>query len=223
MRKTAFNRANVPVRIIGLAALLCSFSVVFADSIADYVVISEVLPDPLEDQVCFIELYNPTSDDIDLDGYLIKTAGTGPVPYLDGDIPAYGFYLIALSDTDWPTNWSPPDLFFSELELDTLSGGIILCDTYEIIDTVGWGVPVSDYYEGTPCNTPPRGNSLERKSGSYHDEDEGNGLDTQNNLFDLHVRSDPEPQNTESPSEQPPYSADGQSWSYIKSLFGESE
>ncbi|MBD3401202.1 MAG: hypothetical protein GF399_12845 [Candidatus Coatesbacteria bacterium] len=213
-----------PAVLLGLILLLCCAGAAGAlDDIADYVVVSEILLAPYEGQAPFIELYNPTDDDVDLDGYFIKSSNGGPVLYLEDDIPAYGFYLIALADADWPTNWTVPDLVFPELEIDTLSGGIILYDTGELVDTVGWGAPITDYYEGTPCNTPNTGSSLERKSGSYHDEERGNGLDTQNNLFDFHLRGEPEPQNSDSPIEQPPSSADNQSWSYIKSLFGEEE
>ncbi len=204
------------------ALVLLAFTPVFADEIADHLVISEVLPRPDGEQAVFIEIYNPTKDDISLDGYFLKAAHTGSAAYLNGVVPAHGFYLVAtFTDDDWPRDWVAPDYYYDGLEINDAHGGVVLNDQNGPVDALGWGSSTPPYYEGVPCDPPAQGDSLERKSGDYHDDDLGNGLDTGNNLFDCHERGVPEPQNSDSPIEVPPSSSEGNSWSYIKSLYGD--
>ncbi|MCK4594263.1 lamin tail domain-containing protein [bacterium] len=200
------------------AILLCGVSAQAAD-IADHVVIAEVLPHPADGQAVFVELYNPTNEELTLDDYYLRSNLEHDYPALSGSIPAYGFYLIATAEEDWPDGWADPDLTAPQLELDPYSGGVALLDGSDTLDMLGWGVSPY-FYETTPCNIPNQGESFERKSGSSHDDGEGNGYDTDNNIFDFHVRSDPEPQNTYSDTERPPMSADEATWGFIKDLYG---
>jgi hypothetical protein len=198
--------------------LICAASAPAGD-IADHVVVAEVLPNPAEGQAVFVELYNPTGENVDLSGYFLRSDSKQEYPALSGSIPAYGFYLIATAEEGWPEDWPAPDLATTELELDPHSGGVALLEGVETLDMLGWGFSPG-FYETTPCNTPSEGESFERKSGRTHDDGEGNGYDTDNNIFDFRIRSYPEPQNNYSDTERPPSSADETTWGFIKDLYG---
>jgi hypothetical protein len=204
---------------LAAAVVLLVGAPAWAEDIADHVVVSEVLPLPAEGQAVFIELYNPTGRDVDLDSYFLRSDIKQEYPALSGTIPAHGFYLVSISEEDWPADWPAPDLVAPVLELGTNSGGVALIEGGQTVDMLGWGVS-PEYYETTPCNAPGAGESFERKSGSSHDEDEGNGYDTDNNIFDFHVRGGPQPQNTYSEIEIPPSSADDITWGFLKDLYG---
>ncbi len=201
-----------------VAVLLCVVSARAGD-IADHVVIAEVLPHPADDQAVFVELYNPTGQELSLDGYYLSSDLEQDYLALPGSIPAYGFYLISTAEEGWPDGWADPDLTAPQLELDPYSSGVALLNGSDTVDMLGWGVSPG-YYETTPCNIPNQGESFERKSGSSHNDADGNGYDTDNNIFDFRVRSDPEPQNTYSDTERPPMSADDATWGFIKDLYG---
>lgn len=208
-----------PLTLVALV-LLCLASPLLADQIADHVVISEVLPHPDTGQLVFIELYNPTRDNVSLQGYYLQVEYCPATAYLEGAIPAHGFYLIGPSVREqWPSSWAEPDFYYEDLEIGSVSGGVVLKNTQGVVDAVGWGSPGPPYYEGVPCEPPSRGRSLERKSGEYHEEGRGNGQDTDNNLFDFYERAIPSPKNTNSPVESPPASTPNTSWSLIKVLF----
>jgi hypothetical protein len=206
------------VRIAVAAALIC-VAPAWADDIADHVVVSEALPVPASGQAVFVELYNPTDHDINLGAYFLRSDFRDDYPALSGTIPAYGFYLISTSEDGWPSGWPAPDLVAPTLELGTSSGGVALINGSNTLDMLGWGVSPG-YYETTPCNAPSSGQSFERKSGSSHDDRDGNGYDTDDNIFDFRIRTEPEPQNVYSDPERPPSSADGVTWGFVKDLFG---
>lgn len=203
-----------------IISLLLSISLVSAN-IAGYVVISEIQIEGDSENDDFIELYNPTVGDIDLsvDPYRIERAtASGADPdilmrfgtALDGTypggvvIPAHGYYLIVKSNAKQEL-----------LDLADAIGGFTLTasnilylgtgpisDTGDgdIIDFVGYGT-VTDH-EGTgPAPAPVAGQSIERKSASTHNENDGNGWDTNDNSADFQPRINPQPQNTASPEE----------------------
>ena len=204
--------------LAAVATLIC-IAPAWADDIADHVVVSEVLPLPADGQAVFIELYNPTGQDISLDAYFLRSDFREDYPALSGTIPAYGFYLVSTAVEGWPEDWPTPDLVAPVLELGTASGGVALVDGTNTLDMLGWGISPG-YFETTPCNAPSSGESFERKSGSYHDDGDGNGYDTDNNIFDFRIRTAPEPQNVYSDPERPPSSADVITWGFLKDLFG---
>jgi len=215
----AEKRQKTTGAFLAAAAVLLAVAPVLANDIADHVVISEVLPLPADGQAVFIEFYNPTDKGVSLDTYFLRSDFNQEYPALSGTIPAYGFYLVSTSEEGWPGSWPTPDLVAPTLELGPNSGGLALVDGSQTLDMLGWGISPG-YYETTPCNTPNTGRSFERKSSSSHDESEGNGYDTDNNIFDFRVRGEPEPQNTDSDIELPPSSANGVTWGFLKELYG---
>ena len=175
-------------------------------AIAGHVVISEVLYDAsgVDAGKEWIELYNPTNSDINLDGYAIESGnGANPddwtsewVGTASDIIPAHGFFLIGESDV------VPKPDYITTLDLQNGPDGVRLNDTLGIIDTVGWGTHVhTEYYEGTPYIDVSAGNSIERKSSLTNNENEGNGWDTNNNSADFVTRTIPQPQNSSNSTE----------------------
>lgn len=200
---------------------------VFADitNTANHVVISAIMIDSIAgvggtlDDV--VELYNPTSSDIDLSTYSIQLEkdNTFPPDYkknLTGTIPAYGFYLIVdteanallLSLADITAGWAMTDNDSVYLVNDQVN----ITNQYDvnIIDFVGYGT--SPFYEGSnSAVNPPDGGCIERKAlsnstssslvlGGNH-ETWGNGDDIDDNLNDLVSQMEQNFQNSLSPKE----------------------
>lgn len=175
----------------------------------------------------FIELYNLGSSEVDMSEwsiqYLSNTASTSdPVSKknfeTNSKIPPKGFFLIARNKNsqgkDGYNGTKTPDLTHRSFSLSGSAPGakIFLVNNQEkisgfddpnIIDKVNYGNLI-----------PPSGQSLERKSklaelcASAQDGNEfkGNGCDTDNEQNDFEIRSQPNPQNTQSlpePSETP--------------------
>jgi hypothetical protein len=192
--------------------------------IANYIVISEFAtrgPGGTLDE--FIELYNPTSSIAEIGGWslqyfsgsswsttLIATFPNGAT------IPAYGFYLWANTNSNQYTG-PTPDYSTSYGDLaDGTSGsprGIRLRNASNaVIDTVvyeGNGNTSNSNAEGevTAPNAVTSSQSVERKSGPDnlpHNENLGNGRDTNNNFNDWYRRTTRQPQNSASPIELPP-------------------
>jgi DNA/RNA endonuclease YhcR with UshA esterase domain len=162
----------------------------------------------------FVEIYNPTSNPIDLKGYrLVKRSakGTSDVTIKSWTssifIPPHSYYLWA--NSNYQTIPITPDATTT----DTLSenNGIALRygpeNTGTIIDSLAWG-EANNFIEGNVFPQNPQANqSLERKPGNP----QGNYQDTDNNAFDFFLQTTPNPQNSQSPpqpplSQQPPSS-----------------
>lgn len=171
----------------------------------DHVMINEIQVSPNE----FIELYNPTDNNVDMSGWYLcyfSSKKDWNEPYRkwrfeNGSIiQAHGYYLINVYDStspdpDW-TLLTKKKTPYSIGQLSNSNGSVALFpfnpkekSAEEAksgrIDAVGWGNP-SHVFEETPCSTPPKGKSLERKSCS----------DTDKNSFDFIITS-PNPKNSE--------------------------
>ncbi len=194
------------------------------DTIAEHVVISEVAvagPSGASDE--FVELYNPTSQDVDLSGWKLQyksatgTTYSTPVTISAGKIiPAHGFFLIAFSTaTGIPT----PDVSYTSGFMAGTAGHIRIGpgtltnvkDDVNTVDKLGYG-STADSPEGTVAPNPPAsGGSYERKagrdstaasmSGGGADELKGNGQDADNNGADFVLRTARQPQNSASTAE----------------------
>lgn len=184
-------------------------------NVADHLVISEVQITGGSGATTndFIELYNPTGEAINLNGYrLVKRTKTGTSDTSikswtsDAFIPAKGFYLWA--NSSYTSISVTPDATTAATIAD--DNGVALrqgaTDTGIIIDSVGWGENQSSFVEGAVFSTNPGANqSLERKSYSggclssqNSGEFSGNGCDTNSNSNDFELRSTSSPQNSQS-------------------------
>ena len=158
-----------------------------AGSIANHVVISEVLPNPVgpDDGYEWIELYNPTGEAVDISGW---TGGSTDNPdqftIPEGrSIDAYTCYLIgenAVFIKDLPAVLAIANQGEdAHVILKTASG--------TIVDQVGWDS--SAVYETAPCDKPGEGLSLQRKINDTLDYDgiHGPGWDTDDNSADFFI------------------------------------
>jgi hypothetical protein len=203
------------------------FSFVYS---VDYnVLISEVYTNSAHNGVKFIEFYNPLNYTVDISGWVVESYSSSLDKFQytipdDSLIPSLGFYLIYVKSSEeevWPVGWVEPDAVIEFPLLNSEDDGLRLIDDADYtIDALGWGIiPDDDFYEECPVYNPDYGKSMERKSGRDHDDDKGNGYDTNNNFEDFHFRNSPEPQNINSPPETPG-SIDNTSLGVIKSFFG---
>ncbi|OGE90167.1 MAG: hypothetical protein A3E29_03635 [Candidatus Doudnabacteria bacterium RIFCSPHIGHO2_12_FULL_48_16] len=137
----------------------------------------------------FVEIYNPTSSDIDLKGYrLVKRTKTGTTDTAlkswtaSTIVKAHGFYLWANSsftDISAAPDTSTTGSIADDNAVALRNGAN---DTGAIIDSVAWGQATNAFVEGSAFAANPGTNqSLERLPGG----EAGNGLDTNNNSTDF--------------------------------------
>ena len=181
--------------------LICGF---VAAQEANHVVVGEINTDGSGTNE-FVELYNPTNQNVDLENWILKRSNSGGTvanlvsSFPNGSIiPAHGFFLIAHPDYNGSVL---ADLNYTATSNALTNNYAILLydDNNSLIDLVGWGTCPD--FEINATDNPEEINdtikSLERKSDLIHFEDEGNSYDTGNNLNDFRPR-DAEPQNTQS-------------------------
>lgn len=188
-------------------------------NIANHIVISEVqIATSGATTSDFVELYNPTSSNINLNGFhLVRRASTGtPTSFKafssSNIILGHGFYLWANSAGGYATQINA-DVSTNENIADNNS--VALTDNQDlIVDQVAWGAGAgSQFVEGSAFATNPGSNqSIERKAYSTStissmttgvDVLKGNGFDSNDNANDFILRPAPQPQNSSSPTESP--------------------
>ena len=156
----------------------------------------------------FIELFNPTSQPFDLDGYrLVKRSATSSTDTTIKSwtsstlVPAYGFYLWA--NSNYTTIAAAPDAATSQIISD--NNGIALrqgaADSGIIIDSLAWGTATNGLGEGALPANPEANQSLTRQSTGA-----GSRQDTNDNNQDFGLTASPTPQNS---STTPEATADG--------------
>lgn len=202
---------------ITLVLLISSFFFHFKNvsaATATHVVISEVQIAGAVAGNDFIELYNPTSSDVSLDGMrLVKRTTSGAtdssiiVFASDASIPAHGYFLWCNNSLSATLNC---DAANNSTAANNNSVGIRngAANTGEIVDAVTLGTVTNPLGEGTALTAPVANTSVERKANSASDattmgiggtdEFAGNGEDTDNNSADFIGRSTPQPQNSQS-------------------------
>lgn len=201
------------------APLLAVFLRTAEAGLATHVVISEIQVAGGNKDDEFIELYNPTSTAVDISGWSIQYRGGAASGYdkknfETGDsIPAYGFFLI-VNSTSYDGGVTA-DLTYSAgtIALSGVGGTVFLVNNKalltnpndaSIIDKVAYGTGTL-FPETAAASLPADNGSIERKPGAAQP-DKGNGEDTDDNSADFDTRTTSEPQNTSSPTEQPPTS-----------------
>lgn len=181
---------------------------------ASHVVISETqVAASVSASADFIELYNPTSFDINLNPYrLVKRTGAASdsaiVAFSASDvIPAHGYFL-------WCNNTVAASLNCDRSTSNTIANnnGIAIrngsADIGVLVDAITIGVVANSLGEGTSVATLPAGKSYERKANSSStsttmavggsDEFLANTEDTDDNASDFVLRDSPQPQSSAS-------------------------
>ncbi|MFP2960431.1 lamin tail domain-containing protein [Myxococcus sp. 1LA] len=176
----------------------------------------------------FIELYNPTGADITLNGWKVQyksststTSYSGSVDIPDGTvIRAYGYLLLAHA-TGYTGTVTRDVGYNFDMSASASGGGHVRIgpnlaadnlDDPNTVDKVGYGNANQPEREPAPAH-PSAGGSLERKARPNStpetmaeggvDALAGNGSDTDNNRNDFIIRTVRQPQNSQSPAEQP--------------------
>ncbi|TZE82555.1 S-layer homology domain-containing protein [Calorimonas adulescens] len=187
---------------------------------ADHVVISEVYGGGGISEVPyrndFIELYNPTGEDVSLDGWSVQYASaTGTswnVTVLSGTIASHGYYLVQESGGSAGDALPTPDAAGS-INMSGTKGKVALVKNTQpitgksdedVVDFVGYG-GANDYEGSGPTSSPSNTTSVQRRANDGSDptadgKNNGNGWDTEDNKADF-VTGAPEPQNSQSPKE----------------------
>ena len=186
---------------------------------ANHVVISEIMVSPTSNQDYFVELYNPTSTTKSLSNYQLQAPSVSLLIPEGTAIEPYSFLLLGQVSASWPSAWVQPDLLYEDMGIRTNCGVRLMNSQNQAVDIVGWGAAPLSFYETTPVSEPSTGQSLERKSGLVHEENAGNGRDTDNNSLDIIKRDTPQPQNTYSPPERPAAGAESTGWGMIKAIY----
>lgn len=168
---------------------------------ANHLVISEVLTGkPGDNNAEYIELYNPTDQPVDLQGwsvwYQLNQSSQPALVYrwqAHVLIPPHGYTLLGHSGEDLGTL---PDATF-EQALNLAYGGLQLRQRDGTpVDSLGWGEKApSDFTESQPAAAPQNGQILARLPGQSI----GNGIDTDNNAADFVTLDTPAPQNSGAP------------------------
>ncbi len=189
----------------------------------NHLVISELqISDNKNAKHDFIEIYNPTNEQIDLNKYeLKKMTSSGkkyslksPLAPSNKYIKPYGFYLWASSkDKSYPMSIKA-DATTTQTISNNNGVAIIQISNKKVIDSVCWGdvdPNIVSYCETKPTNNNKK-NIIERKAmpdanvtdmkigGKYYNS--GNGSDTNNNFNDFIAIDNSNPQNSKSPIEQ---------------------
>lgn len=188
------------------------------DSISNHIVISEVQVASSSANDEFVELYNPTVDDVDLTGWRLSretkngaTTSANLVSSMSGTIKAHGYFLI--TPQSGYTGSVSADLKYSTGNVITSNNTVLLysSDSATLVDKVGMG-QATDFETATTVNPGP-GQSVERKANALStqismgaggsDEFSGNGEDTDDNMQDFILRASSQPQNSSSFTEVP--------------------
>jgi hypothetical protein len=171
-------------------------------SAPDHLVVSEVMTGGASASDEFIELYNPTSSMLPLEGlevvYVTASGATvtRKASWAAGGpgVPAGAHVLIANSGGIFA---GLADVAYTN-GLAATGGSVALraIGAATAIDAVGWGNAANAWLETRPAAAPAAGSSLERLPGGST----GSTQDTDDNLLDFIVQSVPDPQNSGSPA-----------------------
>ncbi|MBI5574460.1 MAG: lamin tail domain-containing protein, partial [Elusimicrobia bacterium] len=186
----------------------CSSATARPSNIADYLVISEICVGTTGSTLEYVELYNPTTYPITVQGNikLKMTTGTSDalqnktITWINSTIPTHGFFLFASTNTIG--NVSADAKYSAGI---TGSDGVMITNVSDVvIDKVAWGndstgdIPTCTENTRVSSTTAlATGNSIERKANVNStassmlpggaDYLSGNGFDTENNNNDFVV------------------------------------
>ncbi len=205
---------SVLLCLLGVVALLFLFvlSLSPVSSSANHIVISQVQIEGATAADEFVELYNPTAQDIDLNGFrLTRKTSSGTqgnlVASLSGTIKARSYFLITPQSGYMGSSSADLEYSVASAPLASDNAVIIYSDAgISVVDKVGMGT-ASDF-EASTTAIPGSGESILRKV----DDTGGNGLDTDNNENDFELSQVSNPRNssvtilpteTPTPTEEP--------------------
>lgn len=216
MKKKYSAKNNFLLLMLPILTLLGIFQIRhsqrFVEAISPDVVISEIQIAGISAHDEFVELYNPTQNTVDLSGWRLSRRSssisgsiTNLVSSLTGTIQPHGFFLIANPNF---TGSVMPDLYYSATTSGIAANNTVLLyrdNGQTLVDKIGMGT--AEDVESVAMILPESLQSVERKphqNATYEtmnngiDKHIGNGFDSDNNLQDFVLRTNPEPQNSQS-------------------------
>lgn len=187
MKKVNLSWLLPIVLIIFGAAIFFTTSERAESAAADHLVISQAQISGATAGDEFVELYNPTSSDIDLEGFRLKhetqngaTTSANLVASMSGIIKSHGYFLIT---SPGYTGSVISDEQYSASSAAITSNNTILIYSdagITLVDKVGMG-SAQDFETSPFPQNPPANGSIQRKV----DDTGGQGLDTDNNSTDF--------------------------------------
>ena len=178
--------------------------VIFSQNV-DHIVLSEIAFGNSDSKDEFVEIYNPTDQDINIKELGLKlhirnSSGSKDsnktLEWKNEIIKSRGYFLFTSKDST--TYLDSADAIYSA---DLVSNGAVYISTSktkmtDIIDFIAWGThSIPNEYETQITDTFSSGKSIERKSNSSGtEENAGNNWDTNSN--DFLIRENPDPQNS---------------------------
>ena len=194
-----------------LRTVICSLTVVAlmpldlsgpsAVAAAANLVVSEVVTGGASANDELVELYNPSTTALPLEGLeLVYVSASGATVTrrvgweLGAPTVAPGGHLLVANELGVFASIADV-LYAGGMAATGGSVALRIQGATTAIDAVGWGATTSTWLEGLPAPAPPAGSSLERLPGG----DAGSTMDTGNNAADFAVRALPDPQNSASP------------------------
>jgi hypothetical protein len=168
---------------------------------SDHLLLSEVMTGGASASDEFIELYNPSSATLPLEGlevvYVTASGATitRKASWSAGAVGmSPGAHLLIANGTGIFAGLA--DVAYANgLAATGGSAALRVIGAATAIDAVGWGNAASSWLEARPAPAPAAGSSLERLPGGSS----GSGQDTDDNLIDFVIQPVPDPQNSGSP------------------------
>lgn len=205
MKKIKKATSILLVALMVLTMFPTPFNTVFAAA-ANHVVISEAYGgggnSGAQYKNDFIELYNPTSSDVDISGWKVSyasltgTFGSNDYAITSGTIKAGGYFLIKAAAGAGGTIDLPTPDATSTIAMGGSGFKVRLLDAGgNVIDLVGAGSTASAF-EGSPAPAPSNTNSVQRKDNDGSSLGVTNGWDTDNNGADFYTGV-PTPRNSQ--------------------------
>lgn len=210
------NRWMMIILVLVLVSA-AAVQMVSADSIADHVVISEVMINGVGGEE-FVELYNPTNSEVSLKDwewcyYSSSASWSSPTNHKtfpsDAFIASHCFYLIVTKSGDDVGISEDWNLGYTATRLSNDKGSVAIFPdgTYSEgnrVDAVAWG-SVEHVKEGTEAIVPGSGESLQRKVNDTINENAiyGPAWDSDNNSADFFIQDSPNPTNSTTSSANP--------------------
>ena len=203
--------------VLVLILVSATAQMVSADSIADHVVISEVMIDGVGGKE-FVELYNPTNSEVSLKDwewcyYSSSANWSSPTNHKtfpsDAFIASHCFYLIVTQSGDDVGIIEDWNLGYANHHLSNDKGSVAIFPdaTYSEsnrVDAVAWG-SVGYVKESTEASVTSSGESLQRKVNDTINKNAiyGPAWDSDDNSADFFIQDSPNPTNSTTSSADP--------------------